>query len=82
MPHACMHMHMCMWSACSRLTPMTQVITRKSGELEVLADITLEYKLSIGNHLDSLRWSPDGSALAITATDGYVWWYNITDTRP
>ena len=48
----------------------------------MLADITLEYKLSIGNHLDALRWSADGSALAITATDGYVWWYNITDARP
>ena len=59
-----------------------KVITRQSRELEVLADISLEYKLSIGNHLDSLRWSPDGSALAITATDGYVWWYNITDARP
>ena len=59
-----------------------KVMIRKNRELECLADITLEYKLTIGNHLDSLRWSPDGSALAITATDGYVWWYNISDARP
>ena len=58
-----------------------KVITRKPGsnELEVLADITLDYTLSIGNHLDTLRWSPDGSALAVTATDGYVWWHNISE---
>ena len=57
-----------------------QVITRKaSNQLEVLADITLDYKLSIGNHLDSLKWSPDGSALAVTATDGYVWWHAISE---
>ena len=45
----------------------------------MLADITLEYKLTIGNHLDSLHWSPDGSALAVTATDGYVWWHAIAN---
>ena len=59
-----------------------KVMIRKNRELECLADITLEYKLTIGNHLDSLRWSPDGTALAITATDGYVWWHNISDARP
>ena len=56
-----------------------KVIVRKGSELEVLADITLEYKLSIGNHLDAFRWSPDGSAVAITATDGYLWWHRITE---
>ena len=45
----------------------------------MLADITLEYKLTIGNCLDSLHWSPDGSALAVTATDGYVWWHAIAN---
>ena len=54
-----------------------KILTRKDHELEVLADVTLEYTLTLGNHVDSLRWDKEGKAVVITATDGYAWAFEI-----
>ena len=74
--------------ACLSYTPATQrigvvgdrgfkILARKGHELEVLADVTLEYTLSVGNHIDSLRWDREGKGVVITATDGWAWAFEI-----
>jgi len=57
-----------------------KVIVRKKQELEVLIDCTLDYKLTIGNCIDAVQWDWEGKHLVVTATNGFLWAYEITDT--
>ena len=52
-----------------------KILARKGHELEVLADVTLG-TLSVGNHIDSLRWDRE-EGVVITATDGWAWAFEI-----
>jgi len=54
-----------------------KVIQRKEEELEVLADISLDYELTLGNCLETIRWDSEGKAVCICATNGYMWTYDI-----
>jgi len=54
-----------------------KVVVRDGADLEVLIDHTLEYELSIGHCIDSVRWDESGNALVITATNGYVWAFEL-----
>uniref|UniRef100_A0A7S3AT26 WDR19 first beta-propeller domain-containing protein n=1 Tax=Haptolina ericina TaxID=156174 RepID=A0A7S3AT26_9EUKA len=56
-----------------------KVITRVKDELEVLADISLDYELTLGNCLEVIRWDQEGKAVTITATNGYLWSYEIAN---
>lgn len=55
-----------------------KIITRSGAELEVLVDISLEYELTLGNCLDSIRWDQEGKGVTITGTNGYLWNYDLT----
>jgi len=56
-----------------------KVIVRTADkELDVLIDHTLDYELSVGNHIDSCRWDTRGSSLVVTATDGYLWTFELS----
>ena len=61
------------------------MITRdQSGlqsELEVLADISLDYELTLGNCLETIRWDQEGKAVTICATNGYLWSYDIANKQ-
>jgi len=43
----------------------------------VLADISLDYELTLGNCLETIRWDSEGKAVCICATNGYMWTYDI-----
>ena len=59
-----------------------KVLVRNSGNLEVLAEIALQYTLSLGNCIAALQWDHNGESLAVWSTDGSLWSYSIFDRPP
>ena len=45
---------------------------------QVLADVSLDYELTLGNCLESIRWDSEGKAVVICATNGYLWTYDVS----
>lgn len=54
-----------------------KVINRNNMELEVLVEVPLERKPTIGEFLDYVEWDDKAAGFAVSATDGYLYAYEL-----
>ena len=56
-----------------------KVIHRNGVELEVHLEVNLDRKPTIGEYLDKVDWDDAAQAMACSATDGFLYVYEIFD---
>ena len=64
---------------CARCDRAPSATAHHCACTQVLADISLDYELTLGNCLEIIRWDHEGKAVTISATNGYMWSYDIAN---
>ena len=56
-----------------------KVVNRNGMELEVLVEVGLERKPTIGEFLDRVEWDDKAVGFACSSTDGFLYAHELTD---